>query len=88
MQIVGPFIYDSTKPDFSGKITLSVEYTEDDAFLIARWEENAFTDHGDPNALSYEAALGQSTFILDILNLLLYVWNTLYWKQLMTYMIL
>lgn len=58
-QVVGPFLYDSTKPDFTGNISLSIEHMKDDTFLIARWGEDAFTDHGDPNALSYEAAIGQ-----------------------------
>jgi hypothetical protein len=29
---------------------------------VAKWDKNAFTDHGDPNALKYEAAIGKSLY--------------------------
>jgi hypothetical protein len=29
---------------------------------VAKWDKNAFTDHGDPNALQYEAAIGKSMY--------------------------
>ena len=55
-------MYDSSKPDFAGEIRLSLEHTKRDTFLIARWDRHAFTDHGDPNSLRYETAIGQYTY--------------------------
>ena len=65
--MIGPFVYDSSKPDFTGEISLSVEHTKSDTFLVARWEKDAFTDHGDPNALSYEIAIGRCYCIISML---------------------
>ncbi|XP_053398434.1 uncharacterized protein LOC128556766 [Mercenaria mercenaria] len=67
VKVIGPLVYDSSKPDFTGEISLSVEHTKEDTYLIARWEVDAFTDHGDPNALRYEAALGTSRKGKDVL---------------------
>ncbi|XP_053401015.1 uncharacterized protein LOC128557569 [Mercenaria mercenaria] len=67
IKVVGPIVYDSTKPDFTGEIRLSVEHTLNDTFLIAKWDKNAFTDHGDPNALFYQVAVGTTRNGKDIL---------------------
>ncbi|XP_053400999.1 uncharacterized protein LOC128557566 [Mercenaria mercenaria] len=67
IKVVGPIVYDSTKPDFTGEIRLSIEHTLNDTFLIAQWDENAFTDHGDPDALSYQVAIGTTRNGKDIL---------------------
>ncbi|XP_053398947.1 uncharacterized protein LOC128556937 [Mercenaria mercenaria] len=68
IKVVGPIVYDSSKPDFTGEILLSVEHTQNDTFLIAQWDENAFTDHGDPNALSYQVAVGTTRNGKDLLS--------------------
>ncbi|XP_053390115.1 uncharacterized protein LOC123523221, partial [Mercenaria mercenaria] len=67
IKVIGPFLYDTAKPEFTGAVNLTVEQAKDDTFLIARWAVNAFTDHGDPNALSYEAAIGSNRNAQDIL---------------------
>ncbi|XP_060577218.1 uncharacterized protein LOC132734491 [Ruditapes philippinarum] len=67
IKIIGPFVYDSSKPDFTGEISLFVEHTKTDTYLVAKWDKNAFTDHGDPNALQYEAAIGTKKNGKDVL---------------------
>ncbi|XP_060577220.1 uncharacterized protein LOC132734494 [Ruditapes philippinarum] len=66
-ETIGPFVYDSSKPEFTGEISLSVEHTDSDTFLIAKWNKDAFTDHGDPYALRYEVAVGTTKNGKDIL---------------------
>ena len=46
------------REEFKGNINLSVERSKNNSFLIARWDDNAFTDHGDPHILAYEIAIG------------------------------
>ena len=62
-------MYDSSKPDFTGEIKISFENTKSDTFLIAKWDKGAFTDHGDPNALRYEAAIDQFMINTSIIEL-------------------
>ncbi|XP_060572684.1 uncharacterized protein LOC132730723, partial [Ruditapes philippinarum] len=64
--VIGPLAYDSSKPEFKGEIILSTEHTHNETFLIARWDVGAFTDHGDPHALTYEAAIGTSKNAQDV----------------------
>ncbi|XP_060580924.1 uncharacterized protein LOC132737608 [Ruditapes philippinarum] len=66
IKVIGPLAYDSSKPEFKGEITLSTEHTNNETFLIARWDVGAFTDHGDPHSLTYEAAIGTSKGTQDV----------------------
>ncbi|XP_060578984.1 uncharacterized protein LOC132735961, partial [Ruditapes philippinarum] len=68
IKIIGPFIYDSSKPDYSGEISLTVEHTKVETYLVAKWDENTFTDHGDPHALQYEAAIGTTRNGKDVIT--------------------
>ncbi|XP_060604506.1 uncharacterized protein LOC132757271 [Ruditapes philippinarum] len=68
IKIIGPFVYDSSKPDFTGEISLTVEHTKVETYLVAKWDENSFTDHGDPNALQYEAAIGTTRNGKDVIT--------------------
>ncbi|XP_053400998.1 uncharacterized protein LOC128557563 isoform X2 [Mercenaria mercenaria] len=67
IKAIGPFLYDTAKPEFTGAVNLTVEQAKYDTFLIARWAVSAFTDHGDPKALSYEASIGSNRNAQDIL---------------------
>jgi hypothetical protein len=51
-------VYDSRKPEFDGKLNLTVEYTINDTYVIAQWNKNGFTNHGDVDGLSFEVAIG------------------------------
>jgi hypothetical protein len=68
IQVIGPLAYDSSKPEFKGEITLSTEHTNNETFLIARWDVGAFTDHGDPHSLTYEAAIGEYNLFFQNVN--------------------
>ncbi|CAC5414424.1 unnamed protein product [Mytilus coruscus] len=53
---IGPCFMDTTPPDFSGTITLSLS----DQYLVAEWTSGAFSDSEEPFDINYEFAIGDT----------------------------
>ena len=54
----GPLVVFKQTPAFDGYIDVNYEEIGQSGYLIAKWGENAFEDHGDPTVLSYTVAIG------------------------------
>lgn len=57
-QTIGPFVVDTTPPQFQGQIVVLQELVSLDHVLIVRWDSDAFSDNGVVNKLTYQYALG------------------------------
>ncbi|VDI18543.1 Hypothetical predicted protein, partial [Mytilus galloprovincialis] len=63
LQSIGPFIVDTTKPQFSG---VKIDVNLKDEFLIANWTTNAFEDPDDPYPMHFQYAVGHRPNTYDI----------------------
>lgn len=61
-QTIGPFVVDTTPPQFQGQIVVLQELVSPDHVLIVRWDSDAFSDNGVVNKLTYQYAVGMYAY--------------------------